>query len=325
MRNLTLVLLSCCCLLAACAGSGSSTIASSDDYVEIDNPAVTMSSGAPATIWVPRSYVETGVPRGGALIKSGVETVVDTMKPHPSKLVTVPDHTGGKTHTAVHAPLSLKSQIALLETGRNGLLQPFYESLNRAATVIVFDPLRTASLAQQSVAATESEKGAFAHKLQQKHNVNVTVYLSAPEGVTSGKAVLAEVFDSMGGGLLRRLEAVVQQPGIASKAGAKDPVHLAMLDLTKRLNDLMALIPWYASVITVEGSRAYISAGKDAGLRPGQELVVYRGGKFVEGLGFAPGKRIGTLNVSGFVGPNGAFCEMNDGLAASSADIVSVE
>ncbi|WP_243374802.1 hypothetical protein [Geotalea sp. SG265] len=44
-------------------------------YVEIANPAYTMSPNAPETIWVPRSYVDNGVPRGGELVKKGYEAI----------------------------------------------------------------------------------------------------------------------------------------------------------------------------------------------------------------------------------------------------------
>lgn len=77
MRILSFLLLSGCCLLAACAGSRPVSVSSADDYVEIDNPAVTMSSSAPAKIWVPRKYLESGVPRGGEMIKSGAEKFIE--------------------------------------------------------------------------------------------------------------------------------------------------------------------------------------------------------------------------------------------------------
>lgn len=45
------------------------------DYVEIPNPALTMSPNAPEKIWVPRASVDRGVPRGGELVKRGYEAV----------------------------------------------------------------------------------------------------------------------------------------------------------------------------------------------------------------------------------------------------------
>ena len=60
--------------LAGCVGTRQ-VPAPADEYVEVDNPAATMSPSAPATIWVPRRYVENGVPRGGELVKRGYESV----------------------------------------------------------------------------------------------------------------------------------------------------------------------------------------------------------------------------------------------------------
>ena len=58
--------------LAGCAGANGSA-SRPGDYVEIANPGYTMSPGAPETIWVPRSYVDKGVPRGNELVKKGYE------------------------------------------------------------------------------------------------------------------------------------------------------------------------------------------------------------------------------------------------------------
>lgn len=70
-RILALLLLS---LVAGCAGTKAQS-SGPNDYVEIPNPALTMSPNAPETIWVPRRYVESGVPRGGELVKRGYEAV----------------------------------------------------------------------------------------------------------------------------------------------------------------------------------------------------------------------------------------------------------
>jgi len=59
--------------LAGCAGANESV--NREGFIEIANPALTMSPNAPETIWVPRSYVETGVPRGKELAKKGYDAV----------------------------------------------------------------------------------------------------------------------------------------------------------------------------------------------------------------------------------------------------------
>lgn len=61
--------------LAGCAGANGAAGRPPGDFVEIENPGLTMSPNAPATIWVPRSYVEKGVPRGGELARQGYDAV----------------------------------------------------------------------------------------------------------------------------------------------------------------------------------------------------------------------------------------------------------
>lgn len=52
-------------LVAACAANRGGGAES--EYVEVPNPGVTMYPNAPATIWVPRKSVESGIPRGRAV------------------------------------------------------------------------------------------------------------------------------------------------------------------------------------------------------------------------------------------------------------------
>lgn len=68
-----IVLFVCCSLLAACAGNRVAGGAA-QEYVEIGNPASTMTDNAPQTIWVPRSYVDHSLPNGSDLVK-GIESM----------------------------------------------------------------------------------------------------------------------------------------------------------------------------------------------------------------------------------------------------------
>jgi hypothetical protein len=71
-------------LLAGCAGANQS-VERPGDYVEIENPGLTMSPNAPATIWVPRDYVEKGVPRGGELARKGYDAVTGGKPAAPAR------------------------------------------------------------------------------------------------------------------------------------------------------------------------------------------------------------------------------------------------
>lgn len=75
MRFRRVIIVASCALLAACAGNRAAGNAQ-EEYVEIANPGATMTDNAPQTIWVPRSYVERGAPRGSELLKKGYEAVV---------------------------------------------------------------------------------------------------------------------------------------------------------------------------------------------------------------------------------------------------------
>ena len=59
-----------CLMVTACATN--QPAAQPGDFVQIDNPFMTMSKDAPAKVWVPRSSVDGGLPRGGEAVKRGV-------------------------------------------------------------------------------------------------------------------------------------------------------------------------------------------------------------------------------------------------------------
>jgi hypothetical protein len=161
--------------LVGCAGANNGT-AERQGYVEIPNPAYTMSPNAPETIWVPRSYVDSGVPRGGELVKKGYE--------------------------AIKAPAAAQAGIV------------------------------------------------------------------APGGKPA------------------------------------------------------SLIPRFGMVVTVDKDRIYFNIGQEAGIAIGDMLKVYRGGTVVEGLGLAPGEKVGTVEVLGFVGSKGGYGVMRQGGPAQANDLV---
>lgn len=70
--------------ISGCAGSNSLS-SSQRGYVEIDNPAFTMSPSSPEKIWVPRESVETGAPRGGDAIKNGYESIKNFVTSAPQQ------------------------------------------------------------------------------------------------------------------------------------------------------------------------------------------------------------------------------------------------
>jgi len=316
-----------------------------EDFVEIPNPAMTMTPNAPETIWVPRSYVESGPPRGGELVKQGYEKVTSSSTPsneqqpapaqqpktaaqmnrQASPSAAAPQQGTAQQAAAPHAPFRVQSRLALLETGDNGLLSPFSEQMKNAQAGIVLDPALTASLAATADPSSALGRASLALRLQQKYGATVAIFVSGPEGIATGKSLQGAIYDGLGGELVQTVTASIP-PFAAGDAAARDAaVGRALSELTQKAKATLALLPWYGKVVAVEGARAYIDAGREAGLWVGQQLVLHRPGKVVAGLGYAPGERVGTLEIAGFIGANGAYGEIRGGKNVKTDDLVTLE
>lgn len=322
-------------IFAGCAASKNS-ISSPAEYVEIDNPAFTMSPGAPATIWVPRSYVETGVPRGGELIEKGYDSLRENIAGSGSPQQ-APQQAAASAPTvsAVAAPVAtpvsaataprVRNRIFTVEIGQNGLLARFNEELRKAPAEIMIDPTRAAFVARYAAVATPSERAALAVKLQEDFGANLVFFISAAEGISSGSMVSVEIFECNGGTLVRSINAEIQPFTPADKAARDAALSATVRNLAEQVRDVVRLVPWYGKVVTVEGERVYINAGKESGLVLGRTLNVYRGGKVMEKLGFAPGQRTGILEITGYVGTDSAFGIVKQGAKAQAGDLVGIE
>jgi len=69
-------------LLSGCAGPTANS-AKQNDFVEVNNPSITMAPGSPEKIWVPRESVESGIPRGSELLKKGYVAMEGSKSPAP--------------------------------------------------------------------------------------------------------------------------------------------------------------------------------------------------------------------------------------------------
>ena len=179
-------------LVTGCAGAKVQS-PGPDDYVEIQNPVQTMSPGSPETIWVPRKSVDSGVPRGGVLVKRGYDAAKEGLATHP-----------------------------------------------QAATI----------------------------------------------------------------------ESPVTPPQAAITAPGGKPA---------------VIIPRFGLVVAVDGEKIYFNLGREAGITPFQKLKVYRGGTVIEGLGLAPGELVATIEVQGFVGTNGGYGLVKQGVQLRINDLVGAE
>ncbi len=323
MRIAALLLCLSFILMSGCAGTKSVT-PSNDEYVEIDNPAFTMSPNAPPTIWVPKRYVEGGVPRGSELVKKGYEAaksgLTDGQSPQGNQPASAPAPLSVKA-----TPLVVKNRIAVLEIGKNGIAAGIGANLKKAGSAILVEPSQIAMLGRYASLATEPEKKTFAVRLQEDYGANLLILVAAPDGISAGKILKAELYDCLGGELVKTFEVALPQYQEGSLAARDSAVGGAQAELVRQINEVVSLLPWYGRVMAVEEGRVYINAGKEAGVRPGLVMKIYRGGKVVKGLGFAPGKAVGVIRISGFVGTNGSFGSVTEGGGIQVSDIVSVE
>jgi hypothetical protein len=321
--------------LAGCAGN-QNTISSPEDYVEIDNPAFTMSPGAPSTIWVPRSYVESSVPRGGELVKKGYEAIRGGSSGSDAEQQAAPQPAAQQAAVSAPAPAPVpvtvkapaprvRNRIFTVELGQNGLLAPFNEEMAKAPAELMIDPAKAAFVARYAAVTTPADRAALAVKLREDFGANLALFLSAPDGVAAGSAVAVEIFECNGGTLVKSLTAELGSFAPADKAARAAALSATLRKLAGDVKDVASLVPWYGKVVTVEGERVYINAGKESGIMIGRVLNVYRGGKVLANLGFAPGQRMGLMEITGYVGTDGAFGIVKQGAKAQAADLVGVE
>ncbi len=328
-RRLSLLILTLIAL-AGCAAHHEPV--TSGDYVEIDNPACTLSPDAPPTIWVPRSYVDSGVPRGGELLEKGYESIRGKMSgsaapseaPRQASAAApnvIPSAAPPTPVQPVKAPVPvLKNRLIVVELGKNALVPKFAEALKKASAGLVIDPAQAGIIARYASVGTSADRSSLAVKLQEDFGVNLVLFLAAPEGLAAGKPLSVELFEGHGGSLVRKYETA-----ISSQVASDSAVASALDKLAVDVRETAALVPWYGRVVSVDGSRVYINAGKESGLRAGSTLQVYRPGKVVGKLGFAPGSKVGVLEVSGFVGTDGAFGVLKVGEKAAVSDLVGLE
>ncbi|GLI39372.1 hypothetical protein KI811_11700 [Geobacter hydrogenophilus] len=290
-------------LLAVTACAGPRTAAGpAEEYVEIDNPAYTMSPNASPTIWVPRRYVESGIPRGSQLLKKGYEEVV-----------------GKGTSAPVPAAVSPRLRIAVLQAGGNDLAAGLGEKLRGAGFALVGEPRPEGAL---SVPASMEERGAYVLGLNRTREFNAVVIIGSGEAAGEGKKLAAELYDGMGGILLRRIEVPVHRE---SSAAPGSDLSAALDSMVEKIRGVARHVPWLCGIVAVEGEKVYINAGRESGIGIGQPLRIYRGGKVVKGLGYDPGSMVGTLVVTGFVGPDGAYGTIREGEGAKSSDLVGIQ
>ena len=353
-RNVTLVFLSL--LLASCTlwrDVGSSPPGSPAEYVEVSNPMQTSAPGAPATIWVP-AKAEGGIPRGGVLLQEGIDELRGKgsgKEAQPAAVATAPpagtvSGPPGIAATAappsapargaapasrpvipapvvlpVPVPVQVKKRIAIIESGRNGIIAPFSDQIKVLGIGVPVD--LSSQSATATVAANENERPAYAGALWKDSVAAVLVVVSAPDGVAGGQPLVADIYDGLEMSRLRRVTTVLPMPAGDDRVSRDASLATALADLALRVGDIVNLTPWYGKIFALDGDRVYVNAGRESGIQVGQKLKVFRGGKVFSGIGFDPGSQVATLEIAGFVGTNGSYGIVKDGQGVQLSDVVS--
>jgi hypothetical protein len=105
-------------------------------------------------------------------------------------------------------------------------------------------------------------------------------------------------------------------------------INFALQDVTDGVIRGLAGLEWSTSVVSVEGKKIYLNAGKSTGLKVGDMLEVYYPGRQVRhpvtgvSLGRLPGKLKGKVKVSRFFGVDAAEADMVSGGGIATGDVV---
>lgn len=271
------------------------------DYVEIENPFYDGSIGSSQTTWVPKRYVEGGVPRGGEVLRRGYRAATDG----------VADARDGVT-----AGKKLRNRIVVVDGGK-GLGVRFRDLLGECGSV---------KLSWESGLQPPGESGVDARFLAEaagKPGNGFLVYFSYPEEIVSGAILQASLYDLRGPTLLRSFRTQIQP--VRSGGTFEDALSFALIELSDAVREVAVQLPWYGRVASVNGGRVFIDGGRESGLTAGRRIGIYRGGDSVTGIGFAPGARIVTVTIADLVGPDGAVLAGADVEKVQAGDLVVPE
>jgi hypothetical protein len=218
-----------------------------------------------------------------------------------------------------------RHKIFIIETGLNSLQSRFNSEMKKASADNMIDAAQAAFVSRYASAGTATERSALSRKLQEDFAATLVVYLAMPEEVAPGKALSAEVYETHGGSMVRKLESVIGDYPRSDSHARDMAIVRALRDLSVQVSDVAAFVPWYGRVVAVEGDRIYVNAGKESGLGIGMVLNLYRTGKVIQKLGYAPGQKAAIVEIRGFVGTDGAFAAVREGGKAQVSDLVGFE
>jgi hypothetical protein len=275
-----------------------------NDYVEIDNPILSGNPAENAKIWVPKSSLAQGAPRGGELVKRGYDNLTNAPK----------ESSAGKP--AADAD-TVRQRLFVATEGKSPLDRTVSELLRNRFVV------RPAGTGGDPAGTSPGERLALAARLAKEPGGGLLLLLAAPESVRVGDTIKAELYDGRGPLLLRTF--TVKVPPAEVDESSEESAKRAVYGLVGAVSDLVGRLPWFGRVISVSGERVYFDAGTESGLKAGQKLSVSRGGETVKGVGFAPGERIASVTLTGFVGPDGSYGTTADAGRIQPGDFIELE
>jgi hypothetical protein len=277
-----------------------------DDYVEIDNPILDGNPAENTKIWVPKSSLAKGVPRGRALAQKGYDAVAGK-------------DSGSDSSRAVAEKIdSVRHRLLIVAENGSSLDKQLSDLLKYNFTI------RPAGRPALSPTPSDLDKQAYIVALAAQPGNGPIIFVSSSDGIKPGATIKAELYDSRGPVLLRSLTVKVPLPEKDETQG--ESVQRAFGGLAGAIHDLLQRLPWYGRVIAVKGDRVYLDSGAESGLKAGQKIRIYRGGEVVPGVGFAPGERIAAgIAITDLVGPDGSYTAFSEAAKVQPGDYVELE
>ncbi len=302
-RGVLTMLLISCLVVSGC--NRARVPLNTDDYVEIDNPILDGNPAENTKIWVPKSSLAKGVPRGRDLAQKGYDAVA------------------GKESTIIGTRLSaeqgeqIRHRLQIVAESGSSLDKHLIDLLRSSFTI-------RPSGRPAPAAPSDPDKQAYIVALAAQPGSGPIIFVSSPEGIKPGAFIKAELFDSRGPVLLRSLTVKIPLP--EKDETQEEAAQRALSGLAGALNELLNRLPWYGRVVAVKGDRVYLDSGAESGLKAGQKIRIYRGGEVVPGVGFAPGERIAAgIAITDLVGPDGSCTAFAEAAKVLPGDYVELE
>jgi len=290
-------------LLVSGCGAQHQQAINSNEYVEIDNP---YSAHASPKIWVPKYMAEKGMPRGSDLVKKGYKKTFGARS---------------ESSTAGEASKSsnnvIRKRLLVAEVGEQIIGAQLRRLLSQDAIVTGVTSPSVHELLD------EKEQSTYLASFSDRLSGGPILLVYKPEGTKPGARIKADLYDIRSSQLIRSQWVTI--PQVVQGYSTDDALLSALKGLTDATLSTLERVTWYGRVISVSGERIYVDSGADTGLSVGQRLLVYRGGEFIKGYGFAPGVKITSFPIAGLFGFDSSYGVSQQAASVKAGDYVELE